>query len=627
MAHRLFRRTPLLALFGLLVAAIVLQLPASAGASPATGAAKFKQTVPVNVVFIGYSPQMVNQGKFLKALPATYAPVVREPQFYGLSGRNVGLKFAFKYRTIFAGQALEGSFFKYLTAIGTPGDLTQYQQAYNDELNNVLDVTGPVLYIDGPSVEKWLEKAAATSLGIDTRHSYTIFFVDWYRHPGFKFHVYTKTDMTDPDTGYNFGTERDSRKMIAWGGSSGRTWFYDLSAGPEAWTDNWDVDNADVDGDGVADYRMPPIWEYAAGGYRAPSKLTSDLGLIARFVGIDCLFTTSPLYDPLVTAPGLSGAKVDNIQMFEDDPASSGPAWIHMAYIKNTLRSFEPYYKWTVALKDENPIDADAQHSFRVWADIVSDPDSYWSPYGTTFAELFGYFDANQGRYVPPYGPTDYVGKVFAFNTTDESMGDEFGLLGYSDDNWTDGTQSYVFAFDTAGYRDLGYGFSTTAAHEFGHHIGMSHPHDGYDAEQALDFDSIGATYFAWSGDESNTIMAYNDVSAGFGQFDRDNMGRYEFAGYANWTSTLLAEIQADPDHWKVAGLTGKAASLRNLAIKQFGGWDYPPAASNAYAGYQTALRAATILGVDTSAATPLRAMAAAAGVPHEGDPIRFPNN
>jgi hypothetical protein len=75
--------------------------------------------------------------------------------------------------------------------------------------------------------------------------------------------------------------------VIAWGGTTPddeenglgrlrRVWFYDLSAGPDSWTDNWNVDDADVDGDGLLDYRMPPIWEYtqAASGRRRPCPAT-----------------------------------------------------------------------------------------------------------------------------------------------------------------------------------------------------------------------------------------------------------------------------------------------------------------------------------------------------------------
>ena len=87
------------------------------------------------------------------------------------------------------------------------------------------------------------------------------------------------------------------------------------------------------------------------------------------------------------------------------------------------------------------------------------------------------------------------------------ALGDQFGLLGFADDNWVDGTQSHVFMFDSPEYRALGYGFTTTGIHEFGHHIGMSHPHDGYDSEQDLDFGAAGPFEFAWSGDESNTAM------------------------------------------------------------------------------------------------------------------------
>ncbi|MFN2486082.1 MAG: hypothetical protein ABR609_05635, partial [Acidimicrobiia bacterium] len=154
------------------------------------------------------------------------------PDFYGLSGRELGLLFRYDYRLHWASQGFEDQFFGYLATAGSTGDPTVWQEFYNDQQSNVLDVTGPVRYMDGPATERTLEAMARQLLGIDTRRSYTIFFVNWHGRADFQFHLYTKTDEADPDTGYNWGAAQSSRKMIARGGTLTRTWFYDLSAGP-----------------------------------------------------------------------------------------------------------------------------------------------------------------------------------------------------------------------------------------------------------------------------------------------------------------------------------------------------------------------------------------------------------
>jgi hypothetical protein len=264
----------------------------------------------------------------LAELPETYIPVVRFPLFYGLSGRDLGLKFNFDYRTVFAPSRFEKDFFQFLESTGEESRPTRFQILYNEQEKNVLDVTDPVLRIDAPTVEKWLSDNAAALLKKPVEKSYTIYFINWYSQSNFRFHVYTKTDNPDPDTGFNFGQELGSRKMIAWGGSHSRSWFYDLSAGPEARTANFEVDHPDLDGNGVEDDRMPPVWEYSQKGYRKPAALSSDLGKVTRYVAINLLFTTSPLYDPLVTTPGVGGSKIKHIELFEDDPASLGADWI-----------------------------------------------------------------------------------------------------------------------------------------------------------------------------------------------------------------------------------------------------------------------------------------------------------
>ena len=40
------------------------------------GLSDLPETVPVNIVFVGYEPSLVDQSSFLSALPGTYRPIV-----------------------------------------------------------------------------------------------------------------------------------------------------------------------------------------------------------------------------------------------------------------------------------------------------------------------------------------------------------------------------------------------------------------------------------------------------------------------------------------------------------------------------------------------------------------------
>ena len=152
------------------------------------------QQVPVRVVFIGYTRDQIDQAEFASYLPATYKPVVRYPQFYGLQGRNLGLVYDFRHSVEFKGPAFNNRFFAALTAMGKKGAPTAFQLVYNAQTKNVLDVGSEVLYIDAPSVERWLKRN-----DVRDDKGYTIYFVNWYGRPDFKFHVYEKTDEPDPD--------------------------------------------------------------------------------------------------------------------------------------------------------------------------------------------------------------------------------------------------------------------------------------------------------------------------------------------------------------------------------------------------------------------------------------------
>jgi hypothetical protein len=188
----------------------------------------------------------------------------RNRLFYGVT-EPLGIRYTYDYEVTYAGAGYERKFFSTLSRLARPRPL--------DRAPAAVQRPGPQRsrcdqqpHIDAPTVERWL--ALHPPAGVDTRQD-TIFFVNWYGRPDFKFHVYTKTDEPDPDTGFNFGVEAESRKLIAWGGTTPDD-EENVSAGPESWTDNWNVDDADVDGDGVADYRMPPIWDTPRAAFGRP---------------------------------------------------------------------------------------------------------------------------------------------------------------------------------------------------------------------------------------------------------------------------------------------------------------------------------------------------------------------
>ena len=324
------------------------------------------------------------------------------------------------------------------------------------------------------------------------------------------------------------------------------------------------------------------------------------MGLLSRYVAIDLLFAPSPLSDPLVTAPGAQGRKIADVTMFEDDPASSGADFVDTGFARDSWERFQPYYPWRTALRDVDPIDAEAKQSLNIFTGNSTD-EACWAPFGDPFAQLFCFFSEHLSAYVPSYPSRDYVAPVFAFNTTEGGLGDQFGLLGFADDNWADGTQTFVFAFDADVYREFGYGFTGTIIHEVGHHIGMSHPHDGFDSETGVDFDASDEFFFAWAGDESETVMHDLTLSNQFGEHNRDNMYRWEAAGYLNWANVLAGDVLASPNASSVFVKLVAADALAAVAKGKLDRWDYLDAAEHARAAYLTLVSAADDIGVSSA--------------------------
>jgi hypothetical protein len=171
--------------------------------------------------------------------------------------------------------------------------------------------------------------------------------------------------------------------------------------------------------------------------------------------------------------------------------------------------------------------------------------------------------------------------------------------LGFADDNWSDGTASFVFSFINPFIVEAGYGLTTTQIHEVGHHVGLSHPHDGYDAENAIDFEPTGDFYFTWLGTSVNSMMSYIDLNWDFSQFDQDNMARFQAAAYVEAANRLAAEALAGPRPQRALDELRRADGLVGAAERAFAQHRYPQAWLLAGRAYTQAVEGAEEAGVD----------------------------
>ncbi|HYP44289.1 MAG TPA: hypothetical protein VEQ66_03715 [Propionibacteriaceae bacterium] len=596
----------LLAMAAVLALVTALLAPTSAQSAAAPypnlnpgGPAALTERVPVNVVLIGYSRAAVDQATFRQGLASRYEPVVSSRLAYGVT-EKLGITYRYDYRLRYTDQAYENRFFSQLKRLSVKKPLTEYQAKYNAQQRNAVDVTHNY-EISAPAVERWL--ALNPPSGVNTRRN-TVFLINWYDRADFRFHVYTKQNEPDPDTGFNFGAQQDKRKVIAWGGTTAkdeenglrttrRVWFHDQSAGPESWAGGWNVDDADLDGDLVPDYRIPPVWEY--GHYRAASALPADLAKLTRYVALDLLFTTSPAFPVELPTPELARTINIDSNTYEGWPGvdASGryiKPKLLLAELRELLRGRRLDYD-----SQDLPFSGQAKRCFDL---LLTNQTCYPGAGFPAFANLYLQNRADLARTQDDGDSVDYEMPLFNYAVNSDNV----PILGFADDNYVDGTQSFVFSFLSPAVTKAGYGLTTTMIHEVGHHVGLSHPHDGYDSASGTDFEPTGDFFFAWAGDESNSVMSYIDLNWDFSQFDQDNLYRFQSAAALEATNRLAAQALAGPRPDRARPYLAAANVSAGQARLAFAGHDYPAALRTATQAYRFALRGAQAAGVNTDA-------------------------
>ena len=130
----------------------------------------------------------------------------------------------------------------------------------------------------------------------------------------------------------------------------------------------------------------------------------------------------------------------------------------------------------------------------------------------------------------------------------------------------------------------------------------MSHPHDGWDSELAMDYGPEGDFYFAWSADESNSIMSYVDLNWDFSQFDRDNFNRFDAAGYIVNANAIAERVLASQNASLGLAELDAADVEVGLAKASLVVHDYVAVFDHARLAYLHARRAATLASVNLQA-------------------------
>lgn len=575
---------------------------------------EINQNLRINIVFVGYhqggGPRDINEAAFRAGLP----PFGKAADFK--RGQWLGNRFNYDYRLVYANQNFEDQFFGFLSANSFPyGTVSPFQDYYNNETTRSLTIPEDY-YIDSTLTEKWLGDHSA-SVGVDSSQ-YTIFFINWFGKPGFRFHTFVNYLRPDPDPDTGFDTAANSwySDMMAWGGttaddeqnglgSTKRIWFYDLSAGPDGNSKNYILDIGDITGDGYDDYRIPPIWEYGnMSAYRPFDDLSGDLASVVRYIALDCLFTTSPIFNPDLANPMPTSIQ-DDLNYYDGDAPATGRSLTNAPRLKQEWSKLRPDNQFSVKQRNLS-YSGQARDVYLCSIQSFGHPNVALNCYpgsmpGALF-DLNNYHFDHLNEYVS--GNPDYQAVTFTYTVKDSDF--YGGALGIAFPFLPSGglRNGFTYTWLPASSRQYT-GNTDLAMHEVGHHLGMNHPHDTYDIFDGYFYLATSEPFF-WLGDESESVMGYRFLTYNFGQFDRDNMDRWLTAMYINHSNELLAGIIANNDHSQFFPRLTRADNDAADSLAAYQRMDYRIAVSLAKRSYDNVLKVAQRLGVQISPLQPV---------------------
>lgn len=605
---------------GLLAAMLGAWLvPAAAAPAPAPAfttldpgkPAKLTEKIPVQVVLLGYEEDLVPRATLEEYLPnyarpqdrrRTHRSILRNlgDQVYWDDPRippylaELGLHYTFDHEVTYTDAAYEDAFFDHLLAIGvdervrTGNGVSFPQHLYNQQPGRTVDITNN-LVINAERVERWLLDHPAP--GVDPSRN-TVVLVNWWGRDDFRFHDYQPTAEKQSENGLNMPNYYWSGRMIAFGGTGAhddanlgrpsRTWFHDLSAGPDLGTDNWVIDDTLGFGpDPATNTVYPPVWQYTEGGADDRIPLPDALGLITRFVAVNEFFANSPVYGYDTDAHMTSDIELD--------VTVHGNVAVSPSLLRDKVGGLlgrAP--KLDVTRRPDAGPAAKCHEQFVRNQSCRPEANPATYPVDANF-----YLGAQRERSQWQDGSAGYEAPGFVYEAQRTRK-----WIGVAGDNWTDGNRTEVNSLLSPEWFEFGFGTTSTLIHEYGHHFGASHPHDGYETEwgpftYAANDTSNGFFHFVWVASEVNSVMSYLNVNNDFSQFDVDNYQRWQAARYLRAANMISAQVLRSARANAGAARLAQADASFTAAQQALHAHDYRNAEARAAEGYAHARAAA----------------------------------
>lgn len=186
----------------------------------------------------------------------------------------------------------------------------------------------------------------------------------------------------------------------------------------------------------------------------------------------------------ITTARGIPSS-IDLDTNFYDAPGLTALSKGSVKVVRRAFEHIAPWIRFSAEASGANP--AYPEHlACWEWFTVFG-PSCYLDERYVAEANLMLFHSRNRKMFFD--GDAEYEAGGFLYHVTGSPLfGDCYGIA--EDDRLT-GAQSFVYLFDGPSC-EFTMGWTDFLAHEFGHHLSLSHPHDGYDFETDVDHGPYG---------------------------------------------------------------------------------------------------------------------------------------